>query len=103
MIGIAVTNVGRAPVRIDRYSAVLQRGGMSFSPVADAVGPGLPFRLAPGETETWFALADDAHRLGSSMRAIGRNVSDDVFMSVELGTGDTVRTRRRVALGPTTS
>lgn len=99
VIGIAVTNVGRAPVRIDRYSAGLVRGGMSLSPVGNAIGPALPFRLPPGETETWYAHADDARALIEATRSIGRAASLHVYMSVELGTGDTVRARRTIQLG----
>ena len=98
VIGVAVTNVGRAPVRVDRYSVRLVRGGFSFSPMGDAVGPTLPFRLAAGETESWFANADDARLLTTSTRSIGRNSSSEVFMEVKLGTGDVRRTRNTIVL-----
>jgi len=94
VIGISVTNIGRSPVRVDRYSVELTRGGMSFSPIGDAVGPELPFRLPPGESETWYARHSDALRLLHSMRSIGRAPSRTVRMSVQLGTGDIRRTRR---------
>lgn len=99
VIGVAVTNVGRAPVRIDRYSIALAEGGMSFTPVADAIGPALPHRLPPGETETWYAEADSARALVSSVRAVGRRASDDVRAVVELSTGDEKRTRRTLTVG----
>lgn len=99
VIGIAVTNVGRAPVRVDRYEVVLVRGGFSFFPLGNAIGPTLPHRLAPGETEVWLADADDARALIRSTRAIGRGSSSDVRMQVHLGTGDVRRTRRSVVLG----
>jgi len=98
VIGIAVTNVGRAPVRIDRYGVHLAEGGFSFYPIGDAIGPILPFRLAPGETETWLADANDARRLITTTRAIGKKASNDVFMQVELGTGDHRRTRQTIVL-----
>lgn len=98
IIGIAVTNVGRAPVRIDKYAVALARGGMSFIPIGDAIGPDLPFRLPPGETETWYARADDARRLISATRSIGHAASSDVYMSVELGTGDVRKTRQTVIM-----
>lgn len=60
VIGVSVTNLGRAPVRVDRYSCELVHGGLSYTPIGDAIGPPLPFRLAPGETETWYALGEDA-------------------------------------------
>jgi hypothetical protein len=91
-----VTNVGRAPVRIDRYGVQLVEGGMSFLPVGDALGPKLPFRLPPGETETWYAKVEDARALVFATRGVVKRVSDDVRMTVELGTGDTKRTRRSI-------
>lgn len=99
VLGVAVTNVGRAPVRVDRYRIELTKGGLSFTPVADAIGPALPYRLQPGETETWYARADSARALVSSMRDIGRRASDDVRAIVQFGTGDEKRTRRTLTVG----
>lgn len=99
VVGVSVTNVGRAPVRIDRYGVQLVEGGMSFLPVGDALGPELPFRLPPGETETWYAKVDDARALVFATRGVVRRVSNDVRMTVDLGTGDTKRTRRSVLVG----
>lgn len=99
VIGVSVTNVGRAPVRIDGYGVELVKGAMSFLPVGDAIGPDLPFRLPPGETETWYAKADDARALVYATRGIQTGVSDDVRMMVKLGTGDEKQTRRSVIVG----
>lgn len=99
VVGIAVTNVGRAPVRIDRYCIALVRGGFSVYPVGNAIGPTLPYRLPPGETEVWLADAQDARALISATRSIGRIASDDVRMEVQLGTGDVKRTRRSLVVG----
>ena len=96
VIGIAVTNVGRAPVRIDKYGAELVRGGMSFHPLRDAIGPDLPFRLPPGETETWYARMQDARTLIYATERIRSDVSPDVRMLVTLGTGDDIKTRGSV-------
>ncbi|RYV51009.1 phosphoribosylamine--glycine ligase [Pengzhenrongella frigida] len=99
VVGVAVTNVGRAPVRIDRYSVRLKHGGFAFIPVGDVLGANLPHRLEPGETETWYAEVQAARALVHSVRSIERNVSDRVRMTVELGTGDVKRTRRTLAVG----
>lgn len=96
VLGIAVTNIGRAPVRVDQYSVELARGGMSFSRVGEVIGPTLPFRLPPGESETWFVELVDASALVSAARSTSPRVSADVRMRVQLGTGDTKRTRRSV-------
>lgn len=94
VVGISVTNVGRAPVRIDRYGVRLKKGGFAYYPIGDAIGPELPFRLAPGETESWLADAADARRLVTTTRKVGRSSSSDVVMEIVLGTGDVKRTRR---------
>lgn len=99
VIGVAVTNVGRAPVRIDRISIALAEGGMSYVPINETIGPALPHRLPPGETESWYAEADAARALVSATRAAGLRASDDVRAVVELGTGDEKRTRRTVTVG----
>lgn len=101
VVGVAVTNVGRAPVRIDRYSVELTQGGFSFVPVGEAIGPRLPHRLEPGETETWYAEVESAQALVYSVRGIRRQVSDRVRMTVELGTGETKKTRRALKVGST--
>lgn len=98
VIGVAVTNVGRAPVRIDRYSIELTGGGMAYVPIGEAIGPSLPHRLPPGETETWYAEVDAVRALVSATRASGLRVSDDVRAVIELGTGDEKRTRRTLTV-----
>lgn len=94
VIGVSVTNVGRAAVRIDRYGAEVVRGGVALRPVADSLGPDLPYRLPPGETETWFVKARDARALLDAINGVRRGASREIRMSVELGTGDVRRTRR---------
>lgn len=98
VIGVSVTNVGRAPVRIDSYGVQLVRGGFASQPVGSVMGPSLPFRLPPGETEAWYVAAGEARALVHAVKAIGREASREVRMTVQLGTGDTVRTRRSVTV-----
>lgn len=98
LIGIAVTNLGRAPVRIDKYSVRMLDGGMEFSPLGESIGPDLPFRLPPGETETWYARASSARALVYASRGLKPHASARVQMTVQLGTGDVRRTRRHIEL-----
>lgn len=70
---------------------------MSLRPVGDIVGPPLPFKLEPGESETWYSDARDARALLSSLAAIGRT-SRSVRMAVSLGTGQERATRRKLRL-----
>lgn len=97
VIGVEVVNVGRAPVSVRGYSVQAIGGGMSLRPVGDIVGPALPFRLEPGESETWYSDARDARALLSSLAAIGRQ-SRSVRMAVSLGTGQERATRRKLRL-----
>lgn len=98
VIGVAVTNVGRAPVRVDRCTVVPRVGQLSYSAHGKTFGPSLPYRLPPGETESWYVDADDIRALITTNANMGRPASRDVAMTVELGTGDTKRTHRTVIL-----
>ena len=88
VLGVTVTNIGRAPVTVSKYSANLVKAGFSFSPIGNRIGPELPFRLPPGESETWYA-----HALASATATVKRHCGK-VSMSVELGTGDVKTTAR---------
>jgi hypothetical protein len=95
LLGIEVTNVGRLRVRVSKYSAELWRGGLSFSPIGEAIGKDLPHWLEPGDSETWYAEMEDAVRLVDSMRSLGKPARG-VQMTVTLGTGKKVTTRRHL-------
>lgn len=95
VLGVTATNVGRAPVTITQYSVALRRGGFSFRPVGDRIGPELPYRLQPGESETWYAEMQSARALVFASAAV-KQVSRSVRMTVTLGTGDEKVTRRHV-------
>lgn len=92
VLAVDVANVGRAPVTVARYSGRLLGAGVSFVPVADAMGPALPCRIDPGESQTWYADMAAVRALvatGQELQAGARQVR----MAVELGTGKTVETR----------
>lgn len=93
VLGIVVTNVGRATVRIQNYSLGLASGGWSVTPVADGIGPALPFRLPAGESETWYVDVADAPALLAAARTVHPGIRGRFRMSVELGTGDVKATR----------
>lgn len=63
VLGITVTNIGRATVTITRYSVESVGGPLSFTPLGSQIGPKLPYRLPPGESETWYADMDDVYAL----------------------------------------
>lgn len=94
VIGVQVTNVGRAPVQVERIAVQAQGGRMSFVPLRDRIGPDLPHSLQPGTNATWYASFEDAALLASSSREVLRDSVTGVFMTVQLGDGRTIRTKR---------
>lgn len=55
VLGIEVHNVGRAPLKVTSYSAVIEGTGISLSPMGDAVGPDLPHTIDPGDSAQWWS------------------------------------------------
>lgn len=100
VLGVTVTNLGRAPVTVTKYSTILIGGALSFSPIGSQIGPILPFRLQPGESESWYADMLDVSALVQTAAAVSkkRKVRRRVCMAVELGTGDIKRTRRHLTV-----
>lgn len=97
VLGITATNMGRAPVTISRYSATLIGGRLSFTPAGDQIiGPDLPFRLQPGESESWYVEMNTVHAVVDAAAAVDKASSRGVAMTVELGTGDTKKTRHHI-------
>lgn len=96
IIGITATNIGRAPITIERYSVHAHKGGMAFTPLGDRMGPEFPFRLPPGESQSWYAEMRDARALIHALNAVKPARTGDVYMSITLGTGDQKHTKRRI-------
>lgn len=96
IIGITATNIGRAPLTIEKYSIHAYKEKITFTPLADRIGPEFPFRLAPGESQSWYTEISNAKALLHGLEAVGSLRSRDVYMSITLGTGDLKRTRRRI-------
>lgn len=96
VLGISVTNIGRATVTVTKYSVESVGGPFSFTPIGSQIGPKLPYRLPAGESETWYADMEDVHALVSTSASIRKEARRPVRMSVELGTGDVQKTRRKM-------
>lgn len=96
VIAVAVTNHGRLRAKVTRFGIHLQRGGMSAQyPEGNAWSPELPHWLDPGESATRYADMQDARALVYASNQLRTNAGG-VFMTVEIGTGKTLRTRRRL-------
>ncbi|MGO2746201.1 phosphoribosylamine--glycine ligase [Microbacterium sp.] len=99
VIAVLVTNQGRSRAKITRFGIQLQRGGMSVQyPEGNTWSPQLPYWLEPGESATWYAELQDARALMSATRQSVRSDAGGVFMTIETGTGKTLRTRRLLEL-----
>jgi hypothetical protein len=87
VIGIKVTNRGRAPSRVDHWTITGIGGGVSITPYGQRLGPPLPHDLAPGSNATWvmdFAPVQAAAE--ASAMTLGE-LSADLRVKAELGTG----------------
>ncbi|GAB3401931.1 hypothetical protein GCM10027515_11110 [Schumannella luteola] len=99
VVGVSVTNVGRAPVRIDAYSVHVEGAPVALTFNASrALGPDLPMRIPPGESESWFAFTSDLRPLMTTSKRSRRRDTRRVWLSVELGTGDSKTTRCSIEL-----
>lgn len=93
-VGIQVTNHGRAPVIIESVKLLPRGGAMTFLPISERVGPDLPHKLEPGANASWFLSYDHAVRLAEASRQVLREDVNGVYMTAQLGTGKTIKTRR---------
>lgn len=92
VVGVQVTNHGRAPVTVEKVSLHCRGGAMSFIPVTDRLGPSLPYRLEAGTNESWYVAAVNAVHLAESSRQVLHESVSGVYMEAQLGTGKSVKT-----------
>lgn len=94
VVGVEVTNHGRAPVTVEKVVLHTRGGKMSLVPIAERLGPDLPYRLEPGTNASWYVDADHAVRLAESSREVLKESVTGVYMVAQLATGKSVKTRR---------
>lgn len=95
VLGVQVINTGRARVQVTAFG--IRQGGQSMSinyPSSNAFSPALPAWIEPGSSETWYAAVDD----GTALIAAAGHSSNDLRMTITLGTGKSVVTRHRLTL-----
>ncbi|MGH3938688.1 MAG: hypothetical protein ACRDTG_08615 [Pseudonocardiaceae bacterium] len=63
VVAVQVRNVGRLPVTVTKWSIFESAKGTAFLPLADSIGPSLPYRLDAGVEETWALDAMAAQKL----------------------------------------
>lgn len=92
IIGVQVTNRGRAPVTVESVALCPRGGEVRFVPQGELNGSELPHRLEAGTNSSWFVDADLGHRLVAVSRDTLQERIQGVYMSVTLGTGKTIKT-----------
>lgn len=94
VVGVQVTNHGRAPVIVESVSLRPRGGSMSFMPIGERIGPELPHKLDPGANASWFLDHAHAVRLAEASRSAAGEKVSGVYMAAQLGTGKTIKTKR---------
>lgn len=94
VVGVQVTNHGRAPVIVESVSLRPRGGSMSFVPIGERIGPELPHKLEPGANASWFLDHAHAVRLTEASRSAAGEKVSGVYMAAQLGTGKTIKTKR---------
>ncbi len=92
VIGVQVTNHGRAAVTIESVSLCPRGGTMRFVPVDQRIGPDLPYLLEPGTNQGWYVPIDVGILLAQTSREAARESVTGVYMFAKLATGREVST-----------
>ncbi|MBA4608425.1 phosphoribosylamine--glycine ligase [Aeromicrobium sp. Marseille-Q0843] len=92
VVGIRVTNHGRAPVSISSVAVHTRGGALTLNPLGGLIGPSLPYQLLPGTNETWYVDAVDVAKLASSSREVLNENVQGIYMTAALGTGKSIKT-----------
>ena len=98
VIGIQVTNHGRAPVFVETVKLAPRGGRMQLTPVAQLHGPDLPHKIEPGANAGWYTSVDHAVTLATSSREVLHESVSGVYMTADLGTGATVETKQTLRI-----
>lgn len=98
VLGIEVTNTGRARVQVTGFGIRQGRNGMSVNyPAGTSISPELPTWIEPGSSATWYGDLDDGVALvHATARTLATRGPRELRMTVSLGTGKSVVTRRSI-------
>jgi hypothetical protein len=91
---VEVRNVGRMAVTVENVAAT-SADGLSYSKIADPANAALPHRLEPHSGQSWHI---DLAPLQAVVNLHGQ--PREVWMTVDLGTGKTLRTKETTLLVP---
>jgi len=93
VVGIQVTNHGRAPVVVETVKLLPRGGVMHFMPIGERIGPDLPYKLEAGANASWYMTANHAATLAETSREVLKEKVTGVYMTAQLATGKTIKTR----------
>ena len=99
VLGVQVTNTGRARVQVTAFGIRQGPKGIAANyPSGNAYSPGLPVWIEAGSSETWYAELQDGAALIYAAKQGGMRGRRELRMSITLGTGRTIVTRRRLRM-----
>lgn len=98
VVGVEVTNHGRASITVQNVVLKTRGGTLSLVPVAERLGPDLPYRLEPGTNASWYLEVDHAVRLAKASREVFKESVTGVYMVAHLATGKSAKTRRTLGV-----
>lgn len=99
VLGVEVTNTGRARVQITAFGIRQGRKGIAaYYPSGNSYSPTLPAWIEPGSSSTWYAELQDGAALIHATGRVGRRGVNELRMTITLGTGKAIVTRRRLRL-----
>ncbi len=78
LVGVEVSNVGRAPTEVQKCSA--EFGGFGFTVMQDPSNPALPHRLEAHSSATWWVPLDPIRQIA----AVGRQVNGREIRAVRM-------------------
>lgn len=97
VLGIEVTNTGRARIQVTGYGIQQGSRGMSVKyPAGNHLSPELPSWVEPGSSATWYSELTDGTALIYALNLSQKPGTRELRMTVALGTGKNIVTRRRV-------
>ena len=94
-----MTNHGRSPIEIEKVTVRFRGGDASLVPVEALIGEHLPCEVGPGSNRSWYVDIDYARRLVAASRKTLETITG-VYMTAELGTGRSIRTRTALSVPP---
>ena len=99
VLGVRVTNTGRARLQVTAFGIRQGRKGMAANyPSGNEYSPDLPAWIEPGSSETWYADLQDGAALIHATKQSGMRGSNELRMTITLGTGKMIITRRRLRM-----